>query len=221
MTKAARSYNQYCPLARALDIVGERWTLLIVREMLSGAKRFKDLQDSLAGIGPNLLSSRLKDMERNGLVTRATLPPPGVASVYKLTEHGRNLKETLFALVRWGIPLLATPKKPDESFKPHWLLHGMLCAFNAAEAVGVSETYEFQVNNEIFHARVQDGQVSGDMGKGHQPDLIWVSSSDEYMALAFRMMSAKQAMKRGLVTVGNLEVLERVLRLFDPINAHQ
>lgn len=219
MSKESRSYNQYCPLARTLDVLGERWTLLIVRELLSGPKRFKDLQDALVGIGTNLLSSRLKEIERNGLVVRAKLPPPGVAAVYELTEHGRKLDETLLAMIRWGIPLLATPKKPDEYFMPHWLLHGMLSAFKPGLAQGISESYEFHVDEEVFHTRVQHGQASGDMGKCHAPDLVWKSDSERFMALVFRVITPEQALAEGLVQVGDTAILNRVLALFDPIAA--
>ena len=216
MIKKPRSYNQYCPLARALDVVGERWTPLIVRELLSGPKRFKDLQNALIGIGTNLLSTRLKEMERNSLALKETLPPPGVATVYVLTEHGRKLDETLLALTRWGIPLLATPKKPDELLLPHWLLQGMLSAFNVAEAAGVAEVYEFHIDNEVFHARVEVGRATGDMGSGYKPNLIWSSNSETFMALAFRVLPPEQGIKNGYVKVGNLEVLKRALRIFDP-----
>lgn len=216
MTRAPRTYNQYCSLARALDIVGERWTLLIVRELLSGPKRFKDLQQALAGIGANLLSTRLKEMEGNGLVVKGVLPPPGVASVYELTEHGRKLEETLMALIRWGIPLLAEPQRPGELFMPHWLLQGMLSAFNAAEAKGISETYEFHVNGEIFHATVDGGKACGDMGKAYRPALVWKSDSENFMALGFRTMTPEQAVEKGLVVTGDAEILKRALRMFDP-----
>lgn len=211
-----RSYNQYCTLARALDIVGERWTLLIVRELLSGPKRFKDLQEALAGIGANLLSTRLKEMERNGLVAKGTLPPPGVASVYDLTTLGRNLEGTLMALSRWGIPLLTQPRKPDEIFMPHWFLQGISSVFNASEATGVSETYEFHVQNEIFHVTVEKGVARVAMGKGHRPRLVWVSDLKSYLATAFQRMTPEQAVAKGLVVTGDVEVLKRVLRMFDP-----
>lgn len=216
MNGAGRSYNQYCPLARALDVIGERWTLLIVRELLSGPKRFKDLQEALVGVGANLLSARLKTMERNELVARSKLPPPGVAWVYELTELGNRLDETLLALARWGIPLLSTGKKPKEYFMPHWLLHGMLSAFDAVAANGVAETYEFHVDEEIFHIRVHNGQATGDMGKGHNSDLIWVSDAKSFMAIAFGVMTHRQAVKNGFVVSGNGETLGRALRIFDP-----
>lgn len=218
MTKAARSYNQYCPLARTLDVLGERWTLLIVRELLSGPKRFKDLQDALLGIGTNLLSARLKDMERNGIVFRSRLPPPGVAWVYELTEHGRRLDETLLAMIRWGIPLLEQPKKESDYFLPHWLLHCMLSGFRPALAQGVKEVYEFHVNDEVFHTRIDDGKASGDMGRAYQPDLLWQSDSEQFMSLVFRVLAPEEAVARGMVKTGNAEILARAVSLFDPFS---
>jgi DNA-binding HxlR family transcriptional regulator len=219
MTKETRSYNQYCPLARTLDVLGERWTLLIVRELLSGPKRFKDLQDALVGVGTNLLSARLKEMERNGLVSRAKLPPPGVASVYELTEHGRKLDETLLSLIRWGIPLLAQPKKPDEYFLPHWMLHGMLSTFKPARAKTLSESYEFHVDHEVFHVRVHNGEAFGDMGKGRDPVLVWESDSESFMALVFNLMTPQEAKDKGFIKHGAVSHVERVLRIFDPMTA--
>ena len=217
MTKESRSYNQYCPLARTLDVLGERWTLLIVRELLSGPKRFKDLQDALVGIGTNLLSTRLKEMDRNGLVFRSKLPPPGVAAVYELTEHGRKLDKTLLSMIRWGTPLLAAPKKTNEHFLPHWSLHGMLSTFNPAAARGISETYEFHVDGEIFHTRVHAGQATGDMGKGYDPHLVWVSDSESYMALLFRRISPEKAFEEGSIKIGNVAIVRRMLHIFNPL----
>src|SRR5690606_41307941 len=99
---AARSYRQFCALAFALDVVGERWTLLIVRELLAGPRRFTDLLDGLPGISPNLLSERLKRLEQQGLLVRRALPPPAASAVYDLTEYGHGLDPALLALGRWG-----------------------------------------------------------------------------------------------------------------------
>jgi DNA-binding HxlR family transcriptional regulator len=217
MKNERRTYSQYCPLARALDVLGERWTLLIIRELLSGPKRFKDLQDALIGIGTNLLSTRLKEIEKSGIVSRSKLPPPGVASVYELTERGRRLDETVLSLARWGITLMEEPRKETEYFKPHWLLHGMLSTFNPRLAQGVAETYEFRVEEEVFHVRVQDGKASGDMGKAYSPDLIWTSDSKSFMELVFRVTQIEQAMASNAVTAGSREVLERALAMFNPV----
>src|SRR5215217_7201539 len=114
-----RSYRQYCAMARALDVLGERWTLLIVRELLTGPKRFKDLLGGLPGIGTNLLAGRLKELEGEGLLRRTTLPPPAGSAVYELTGRGRDLEPVLMGLARWGVDLLGEPR-PGEAFKPAW-----------------------------------------------------------------------------------------------------
>lgn len=117
-----KTYAQYCALARGLDVVGDRWTLLIVRELLSlGACRYADLQRGLPGIATNLLASRLRDMEEAGLVQRSQLPRPTNAAVFSLTERGTALEGVVREFVKWGAPLMSPPT-PDESFRAHWLL---------------------------------------------------------------------------------------------------
>lgn len=114
-----RSYDQYCPVARALDVVGERWALLIVRELLVGPRRYTDLHADLPGVSTDVLASRLKDMEREGLITRRRLPPPGAAYVYELTDRGRDLLPVLTALAEWGAPALGEPR-PTDAVRAHW-----------------------------------------------------------------------------------------------------
>src|SRR3954465_204093 len=97
-----RTYGDRCGIARALDVVGERWALLVVRELLLGPKRFTDLRAGLPNIGPDVLAQRLRDLEGSGLVRRATLPPPAASAVYELTERGADLEEVVLALGRWG-----------------------------------------------------------------------------------------------------------------------
>ncbi len=116
-----RSYNQYCAVARAMDVVGERWTLLIVRELLTGPKRFKDLLEGLPGIGTNLLTARLKDLEGYGVVRRATLPPPAASRVYELTELGCSLEPVVMGLARWGLEFLGASREEDDR-QPAWAM---------------------------------------------------------------------------------------------------
>src|SRR5438093_5029966 len=111
-----RSYGQYCPLAKTLDLVGERWTLLLVRELALGPRRFTDLQTNLPGIGTSMLSSRLKHLEQHGIAERTRLPPPAASAVYELTTHGLGLWRALLPLVRWGTRLLGE-RTPDEVFR--------------------------------------------------------------------------------------------------------
>ncbi|MDQ0896063.1 winged helix-turn-helix transcriptional regulator [Agromyces ramosus] len=117
-----RTYGQYCAMARGLDLVGDRWTLLIVRELLTlGPSRYADLRRGLPGIATNLLAARLKEMERVDLVARVELPRPANATVFALTARGAALEAVVRELVKWGAPLMSPPM-PDESFRPHWLL---------------------------------------------------------------------------------------------------
>src|SRR5918997_566704 len=117
---ARRSYAQYCGLARALDVLGERWTLLAIRELLLGPKRFSDLLAGLSGIGPNVLSTRLRTLEAEGLVTKRRLPPPAASTVYELTGRGRELEPAVVELARWGVGLLGPPAE-DDRYRPGWL----------------------------------------------------------------------------------------------------
>ena len=108
-----RSYGQYCALAKALDVIGDRWTLLLVRDLLLGPKRYKDLLSGLPGIGTNLLADRLKELEATGLIERTVLPPPAGSTVYQLTETGQALEPVMVSLGRWGARFLGAPKKTD------------------------------------------------------------------------------------------------------------
>jgi DNA-binding HxlR family transcriptional regulator len=113
----ARSYGQYCPVAKTLELVGERWTLLVVRELLVDPKRFTDLHSALEGIPRNLLSDRLRDLETHGIVARHLLPPPAARTVYELTDAGRELLPVIGALAQWGLAHLPPPK-PGEVVSP-------------------------------------------------------------------------------------------------------
>ncbi|MCU0267609.1 MAG: helix-turn-helix transcriptional regulator [Acidimicrobiales bacterium] len=117
---ARRSYEQFCPVSRALDLLGERWTLLIVRELLTGPKRYTDLREHLPGMWNNLLGQRLRELEAAGIVHRRDLPPPAARTVYELTERGRELEPVVYELARWGVGLLDLPT-PDQPLLPHLL----------------------------------------------------------------------------------------------------
>src|SRR5215831_15975055 len=119
-----RRYHQYCAVARALDVVGERWTLLIARELLLGPRRFTDLAAGLPGIGSSVLTTRLKELERSGLVVRRTLPPPAASVVYELTDLGRGVGPVLAALAEWGLNVLGPPRD-DDQIMSSWLVLGL------------------------------------------------------------------------------------------------
>src|SRR6185312_2867789 len=118
---AMRSYGQYCALARALDLIGDRWTLLIVRELyLRGPSRYTDLRNGLPGVATNLLADRLRDLEAAGLVAREEAPPPVATTLFRLTGRGEGLKPVLDELMRWGLPLMAEQREED-AVRSHWL----------------------------------------------------------------------------------------------------
>src|SRR3712207_5891120 len=135
-----RSYNQYCAVARSLDIVGERWTLLVVRELLTGPKRFKDLLEGLPGIGTNLLTARLKDLEGYGVVHRVTLPPPAASKVYELTELGRLLEPVIAALGRWGLEFLGAPDQ-EVDLRPAWAVVALRCALKDRKSTRLNSSH--------------------------------------------------------------------------------
>src|SRR5437588_507079 len=139
-----RGYQQYCALARALDVAGDRWTLLIVRELAPGPRRFTDLIDGLPGISRNLLTERLRGLERDGIIAQQELPPPAARQVYELTDDGRDLAAATVPLIAWGARRLGD-RKPTESFRARWAALAMATFANREAARGVSETYQYLV----------------------------------------------------------------------------
>jgi DNA-binding HxlR family transcriptional regulator/putative sterol carrier protein len=208
-----RSYNQYCAVARALDILGERWTLLIVRELLTGPKRFKDLLEGLPGIGTNLLAARLKDLEEHGIVRRATLPPPAGSKVYELTELGRALEPVIVALGRWGLKFLDT-LNPAVDLQPGWAMVAMKCAFKPEATRGLQESYEFRIDEEVFHMRLKGGEVEVLQGPAVDPDLVLTGSTQAFLALAAGQLDPSEALDSGEIRIeGEQETLVRCLEV--------
>jgi DNA-binding HxlR family transcriptional regulator len=160
----ARRYEQYCPMAHALDLVGDRWALLVVRELMHGPKRYTDLVDHLHGIGTNILAARLRDLEANGIVARRTLPPPAASKVYELTDYGRELQPAMRELALWGARSLGPPTASDELFEG-WLSNAMdIVMANRAPA----GRFEFRAGPEI--ASLVDGEVVD--GSIDNPDVV-------------------------------------------------
>lgn len=149
-----KSYRQYCPIACALDLVGERWSLLIVRELLQhGPLRYSDLHAQLEGCGTNILASRLKDLERGGVLRRRRLPPPAASTVYELTEYGEGLTPVLHHLAHWGAQVMGPPTD-DRDLEPGWLQHALSIGVAPAAPSG---RIEFRIGDEI--ASLVDGEA--------------------------------------------------------------
>jgi DNA-binding HxlR family transcriptional regulator len=199
-----RSYGQYCTVARALDVVGERWTLLLVRELLTGPKRFKDLLEGLPGIGTNLLAARLKTLEGEGIVRRATLPPPAGSNVYELTELGGSLEPVIVALSRWGARLLDAPRE-EEDLRAGWAAVAMRSAIGQGVAGGRPSTYEFRIDGEAFHVRVREGEegerVEAKQGSVPDPDLVVTGDAETFLAVASGRLSPEEAVQSGALRV--------------------
>jgi len=160
----AKTYDQYCPVAHALGVVGERWALLVVRELLQGPKRYTDLAEGLPGIGTNILASRLRDLEAAGGVTKKTLPPPAASRVYELTDYGLELKPVMRELALWGARSLGPPTAEDEFF-PGWLVCPVDMILGPIAPAG---RFEFRVGDEI--ASLVDGVAHA--GPTDDPDVV-------------------------------------------------
>ncbi len=208
-----RSYNQYCAVARSLDIVGERWTLLIVRELLTGPKRFKDLLEGLPGIGTNLLTARLKDLEGYGIVHRGILPPPAASKVYELTELGWSLGPVIVALGSWGLEFLGVPAQEDD-LRPAWALVAMRTALKQEAARGLQEIYEFHVDEEALHLRVTDGEVEALQGPAVDPDLVVRGDTQAFLDLAAGRVEPAEALDSGEIQIeGDQETWARCVEV--------
>ncbi|MFE4451624.1 winged helix-turn-helix transcriptional regulator [Streptomyces sp. NPDC056796] len=195
-----RSYDQFCAAARALDSVGDRWTLLIVRELLAGPRRYTDLHADLPGVSTDVLASRLKDMEQGGLAVRRRLPPPAAAAVYELTEHGRGLLPVLTALARWGAPAL-DERRPTDAVRAHWLALPLLPALDGLAHGGVVEV---RLDEGEFHIRTGAGAAGGAVygyGPADAPDACLVLDAEAARTLARGERTLAEAVGDGLVEV--------------------
>jgi DNA-binding HxlR family transcriptional regulator len=206
-----RSYQQACTLARTLDVVGDRWTLLIVRELMMGQKRFTDLLPGLPGIGKNLLAARLRHLESEGLIARRELPPPAASRVYELTDDGRALGPALAALGRWGVERLG-PAPRGYVFRLGWAMFPLTYMANTEAARGLHETYEFRVEDEAFHLTVDDGAVIPHSGPAAEPDLTITMDEETLLGLFGGGLDPVVALTEGRVSAeGSGDALQHAL----------
>ena len=210
-----RTYDTFCPIGTALDIVGERWTLLIVRELMLGPRRYSDLLEWLQGIGTNLLSARLKDLEQHGVVRKRVLPPPAASTVYELTAVGRGLIPVVIDLARWGMGFLEEPA-PDE-IPARELVRGLsgLGAIFAPDLIrDVHETYEFRLDGDAYAVTIDDGNVHVSQGTAQQPDAVITTDRSTLLELAMGRLSNEAAEASGRLRIeGEAATTARVFRL--------
>jgi DNA-binding HxlR family transcriptional regulator len=199
----AKNYEQYCPVAHALELVGERWSLLIVRELLKGPKRYTDLADALPRIGTNVLAARLKDLEACGVIAKRRLPPPTPAQVYELTPYGVALRPVVRELARWGLHSLPAPGE-DDNLVPGWLPDALGTFFAPVAPDG---SFEFHIGDEL--AALVDGEVVA--GSVEEPDvLLEASPAGFYYLFVERRWD-------GVDVQGDRELLERLLDAAAPV----
>jgi DNA-binding HxlR family transcriptional regulator len=209
-----RSYNQYCAVARGLDVVGDRWTLLLIRDLLLGPKRYKDLLSGLPGIGTNLLADRLRELEGAGLIERIVLPPPAGSTVYQLTEAGQALEPAMVALGRWGARFMGPPRKTDVMV-PRAYFVAMRGVFDPQAAAGLTETYEVRIADLVFEVRVAGGRLTTSEGRVTNADVILTMEVETLNALMFQLITPSAALAHGRVKIdkGDQKSLERFIRI--------
>lgn len=209
-----RSYNQYCGLAYALDFVGERWTMLIVRELIAGPRRFTDLLEGLPGISTNLLSDRLKHLEQRGLLCRRILPPPAGSTVYELTAVGRALENTLIELGKWGSQFV-----PDSVGDAVILNAGSYALtlktfFRHELAQGVDDTITLHIDQEVLQVQIKAGEVQVRQGEPNHADVAIYTSMPTYLGLLTEQIQTEQAVSAGDLRVeGDVNALSRFLKI--------
>jgi DNA-binding HxlR family transcriptional regulator len=198
----AKKFEQYCPVAHALELVGERWTLLIVRELLKGPKRYTDLADALPRIGTNVLAARLKELEACELIVKRRLPPPTPAQVYELTSYGVGLRPIVRELARWGLHSLPAPRD-DENLAPGWLPDALETFFAPVAPDG---SFEFRIGDEV--AALVDGEV---VAGSVEPDVLV-----EANPRAFYYLFVERRWD-GIDVEGDRELLEQLLDAAAPV----
>jgi DNA-binding HxlR family transcriptional regulator len=209
-----RSYEQYCAVAKALDVVGERWTFLIVRDLVHlGPRRFSDLLRALPGIGKSLLSARLRHLEQAGVVRRRRLPPPAGSTVYELTDLGRSIEPAMIELGRWGGNFMGK-RAADETFLPTGHISAIRATFRAENAHDISRRYQFVIGGESFFVEISDGTVAASEGTLPDRDLTIETDIETSIELMTRQLAPADALRSGRVRIeGEQNEFERCIDL--------
>jgi DNA-binding HxlR family transcriptional regulator len=205
-----RSYGQYCSLAKALDVVGDRWTLLIVRELLlRGACRYTDLRNGLPGIATNLLADRLRELEQANIVSREEAPPPVATTLFRLTERGEELRTVLFELGRWGVPLMVEPSSGEE-FRCHWLAMPVELYLTDRTPERPPVEIEVRTGEEPVVIETADGHARTRPGGAEHPDAVIAGAPQLVVGVLSGRLDLAAAEAGGLRYEGDPEALRRV-----------
>ena len=208
-----RTYGEACAIAHGLDLVGERWALLVVRELLLGPKRFTDLKKGLPNASPNVISERLRELERAGIVKRDKLPPPASSRVYALTDWGRELEEIVLSLGRWATRSPSLPREgPMGADSVVLALKGKL---DPAAAKGLRAGYELRFGEDRFRVAVSDQAIEVARGGADQPDATIDTDPGTLFAVLWNGRLLADAQRAGDLRIeGDTTAVERLIRLF-------
>jgi DNA-binding HxlR family transcriptional regulator len=206
-----RSYDEYCALAKSLDVIGDRWTLLIVRELeLRGACRYTDLRNGLPGIATNLLADRLRELESEGLVAREEAPPPIATTLFRLTARGAELRPVLESLVRWGMPLM-TADNTGDAVRSHWLAWAIELILTDRRPEAPPVAVELRTGEEPIVLETRDGRLVTRLGAGEAgADATITGEARPVMGLLLGMLTVREARAVGVSYAGDPAVLERI-----------
>jgi DNA-binding HxlR family transcriptional regulator len=205
-----RSYRQYCAVAKTLDVVGDRWTLLIVRELLlQGACRYTDLQLGLPGIATNLLADRLRELEQAGILVREEAPPPIATTLFKLTARGEELRPIVLELGRWGAPMMPSPTG-DESFRSEWFAFPAELFLKDQDPDGPAIAIELHAGDEVATVEVAGGEVRTRTGAADEPVLVLSGPPPLVLGVLVGWLSPAEASASGLDYVGDPTALHRI-----------
>ena len=206
-----RSYGEYCSIAKALDVVGDRWTFLIIRELLiRGACRYTDLKNGLPGIATNLLSDRIRELEAAGVIRREEAPPPVATTLFHLTEAGAELGPVLDAIGRWGVRFMAEPAADDE-FRGHWFAFPVSFFLRDRDPDGPPVSIELRTASSPVVVEISGGSARMRLGTAVAPDLVLRGEPRLILALFSGQLTAGEVADLGLEISGDASVLRRVL----------
>jgi DNA-binding HxlR family transcriptional regulator len=204
-----RSYDEYCSIAKSLDLVGDRWTLLVVRELsLRGPSRYTDLRNGLPGVATNLLADRLRDLEAAGLVAREEAPPPIATTLFRLTERGTGLKPVLDELMRWGLPLMVE-QRDEDAVRSHWLAGALEVMLGDRRTDGDPVTLELRLGDGPIVLTAADGGVTLSLGAASDPDAALAGPPRPIMGLLLGYLDLGAAEAMGVTVEGDAGVIGR------------
>lgn len=209
-----RHYGQFCGLAAALDIIGERWTLLIVRELLISPARFSQISENLPGIGPNLLTDRLKFLTERGLIESCPVPGDARGKQYRLTEIGESLRPSLLALARWGMKFLTEEDAAFGISRAAWGFLAVQAMIDESQLPEIEESYEFRVDGEVFHIAVARGKALARRGAAENPALVVSTDAATFIRIGAEMLTPFDAVVSAELKIeGDPKAVARCTRL--------